>query len=73
MPKKGLFSNEITKCCALCERATKLQDVNTVLCKKRGVVSSEHCCSKFVYDPLKRVPKRITVMAEYSPEDFSIE
>ena len=73
MAKKGMFSNEITKCCALCEKATKLQDVNTVLCRKRGVVSSEYCCAKFSYDPLKRVPRRITVMTDYSPEDFSIE
>ena len=71
--KSGMFSAEITQSCALCEHANHLQDVKFVLCSKKGVVSAEFCCKKFSYDPLKRQPKRIRVLAEYSPDDFSIQ
>ena len=71
--KSGMFSAEITQSCALCEHANHLQDVKFVLCSKKGVGSAEFCCKKFSYDPLKRQPKRIRVLAEYSPDDFSIQ
>ena len=71
--KSGMFSAEITQSCALCEYANHLQDVNYVLCSKKGVVSADFCCKKFCYDPLKRQPKRIRVLGEYSPDDFSIQ
>lgn len=49
------MSNDITKCCALCEYAE-----NTVgedmICLKKGPVHAEYHCRKFRYDPFKRVP-----------------
>ena len=71
--KSGMFSSDITVSCALCEYANHLQDVNFVLCSKKGVVSADFSCKKFSYDPLKRQPKRIRVLAEYSSDDFSIQ
>ena len=48
--------HEIEKVCARCELAAPLVDEDTVLCKKRGVVSASASCRKFRYDPLKRNP-----------------
>lgn len=47
------------KFCKYCERAKSLSDPDTMLCDKRGIVSADHCCRRFRYDPLKRVPKRM--------------
>ena len=44
--------------CAYCEKATVLFDEDSMLCKKKGVVSRDYKCSSFIYDPLKRQPPR---------------
>lgn len=44
--------------CAYCEKASKLFDADTVLCKDKGVVSKGYSCKRFSYDPLKRVPPK---------------
>lgn len=52
-------SEEQTDCCACCEHATRLKgDRLHMVCDKNGVVSSEHACRKFLYDPLKRNASR---------------
>lgn len=50
---------EIEKCCAYCEKSTKLLGEDYVLCQKRGVVAESYRCRKFAYDPMKVVPKRL--------------
>ena len=55
---KKRTDNEITKCCAYCEKATLLPGDDYVLCAKKGVVSPSHVCRRFEYDPMKRIPKR---------------
>ena len=68
-----MFSKDNAQVCALCEHGTQLQNVNHVLCRKKGVVLATYRCRKFAYDPLKREPKRISVLnSGYTPEDFSI-
>lgn len=49
---------EITKCCAYCERSTQLANEEYVLCTKKGVVSQSYLCRRFLYDPMKRRPKK---------------
>jgi hypothetical protein len=44
------------KTCAFCEMGTRMIDEESVLCKKRGPVSSDYTCRKFVFDPLKETP-----------------
>ena len=39
-----------------CELAHCLQDEETMLCDKKGVVIGDHVCRNFRYDPLKRIP-----------------
>jgi hypothetical protein len=31
---------------------------NKVLCEKQGLVDADYACKKWVYDPIKRVPKK---------------
>jgi len=42
--------------CRYCENASPLHDEDEMLCRIRGVVSGDHVCRKFIYDPLKRRP-----------------
>lgn len=50
---------EIEKFCKYCERAKTLSEPDRMLCEKRGIVPSDHCCRRFRYDPLKRAPQRM--------------
>lgn len=44
------------KICAFCENATRMVDEGSVLCSKKGPVSSDFSCRRFVFDPLKESP-----------------
>lgn len=60
--KKKHERPEIERCCARCEHATLLSQFDYILCSKKGIVSDTHVCRRFVYDPLKRDPKRLPVL-----------
>lgn len=60
-----LFRKKIERLCSHCVHAGKI-DGETYLCAKKGIVSCDHHCRKFRYDPLKRVPHRA------KPKDFSL-
>ena len=51
--------NEIEKYCKFCENAKTLSDGDTMLCDRFGIVSASHKCRRFIYDPMKREPKRL--------------
>lgn len=68
-----LFSKTIEPSCAYCQRG-KAVDGETILCKKRGVMTPEDACRSFRYDPLKRIPPR-PVLPDFSrlkEEDFTL-
>ena len=44
--------------CKYCEKSTEIQLTGNMLCPKKGIVAYDYVCSKFKYDPFKRVPKR---------------
>ncbi len=50
---------DIAKCCEFCRFASTIAGTQEMLCERLGVVSKEYACRKFVYDPLKRVPRRL--------------
>ena len=69
----NIFNKNIEPQCAFCEHGTPIGDSNTVLCRKvGGVMHSFSKCKKFKYDPLKREPKHIKLLSDFSKEDFSI-
>ena len=68
-----LFRKNIDPRCAYCERGQQVND-REVACVKKGIVTMEHHCRAFKYDPLKRVPPRpATLKTQHlQEEDFSI-
>ena len=48
---------EDEKICLYCEHAAETYEPGRMLCDCKGIVSSGFRCRKFVYDPLKRVPR----------------
>lgn len=61
---------EIERFCAFCEHASPLIDDTEMLCFHRGVVGKRFTCRKFIYDPLKRQPRRKIVS---EPEQLSMD
>lgn len=71
--KQKLFSEKnYPKVCANCAYGTMTNDMQSVLCMKKGVKEPNESCRKYKYDPLKRVPQKITFFSDYSPEDFML-
>ena len=51
------IKNEISECCAFCERAAFTEDEDVMYCqKKKSNVDAGACCRGFSYDLLKRKP-----------------
>lgn len=71
--KKSLFGKTIDPACIYCSNGQPTQEKGMVLCKRNGPVSLYYSCKRFVYDPLKRVPKRQPKLPDFSAEDFAIE
>jgi hypothetical protein len=68
-----LFRKNIEPACCYCSHGTDLGS-DSVMCIKKGVVSSGYSCPKFSYDPFMRrppEPKKLDVKP-YSEEDFSL-
>ncbi|MCH5204936.1 MAG: hypothetical protein J1F03_09305 [Oscillospiraceae bacterium] len=57
MAKKALFGNNIKPACKYCTLGTPGSG-DTINCSKFGEVKSYDACKKYVYNPLKRVPKK---------------
>ena len=55
--KKKLFGHNIKPSCKYCELGTAMGD-DKIQCSKFGAVKSYDSCKKFVYSPLKRIPKK---------------
>ena len=68
-----IFSKNIEKCCAYCERATKIAFREQVLCPHKGIVDAGFSCRKFLYTPLKRTPHAQVIQTEqFTKEDFEL-
>ncbi len=70
--KNTLFRGEISPACEYCEYGRKASDNVMILCIKKGMVSPRYSCRKFLYSPLKRVPRRQPKLPSFSPEDFKL-
>jgi len=68
-----LFNKKIHPSCSYCEHGARLSE-EEVMCVKRGIMSSNHACRKFVYDPLKRTPPPPAKLntEDYSEDDFKL-
>ncbi len=68
-----LFRKKIEKRCSYCRYGTMLEE-GTALCTKKGVVSADGKCRKFLYDPIKRIPVKEKALdfGKYDGDDFSL-
>lgn len=66
--KNKLFNKNIDCNCEYCDNFT---DVNgEYICKLNREINENGKCRKFIYNPLKRVPKRKPKLPEYDPNEF---
>jgi hypothetical protein len=70
MNGEKLFGANIPPACKYCERILQLLDGESLLCEKRGVVKPANKCRHFVYDPLKRVPKKPMPLQKMEETEF---
>lgn len=68
-----LFRKKIERRCSYCLHSAKLSE-DLLLCSKRGVVPVFGQCSRFKYDPCKRIPARAKTLdfCKYDQEDYSL-
>ncbi len=71
--RQKLYGNHITPACETCANARRSFDGKVMLCPRHGAMPLYEHCRKYVYDPLKRVPRRLPQKAEHSEEEFSLE
>lgn len=57
-------NKEIEKICAFCECSRSTHDKDFLVCSKNGIVHAAYKCRRFIYDPMKRTPKRAPSPAE---------
>lgn len=70
--KPLLFGENIEPSCGYCEFGELNKDGQMVFCEKKGIVNITDSCRKFIYAPLKRIPKRPPVLGGYEDDDFKI-
>lgn len=66
------FSDEIPPACAYCRYGFPTKDAERYLCEKQGVVPPDYSCRRYVYCPLKRIPRRAPKLKSYTREDFML-
>lgn len=66
-----LFKKDIEPSCIYCSHGVRLT-TDKIGCIKHGVVCTADMCSKFSYDPLKRIPPRPKKLNsfKFTDEDF---
>ncbi len=70
--KVSLFGDNIVPACEYCELGQKSKDGTMIECGKQGVVSPYFRCKKFIYSPVKRIPKRSPRRAQLDAKDFTL-
>ncbi|NLP48645.1 MAG: hypothetical protein GX345_06850 [Clostridiales bacterium] len=70
MKKSLLNSKKISPQCSLCVHGKPTPDGLGILCIKKGLMRPDSKCRRFLYDPLKRVPRRQPALPTINPEDF---
>ena len=68
-----LFRKRVSHYCSYCIHAAKIND-DEMICEKKGIVPAANQCSRFRYDPLKRVParKKPQNFDRFQKEDFAL-
>lgn len=72
MSGEKLFGASIAPACKYCEHVMQTFEGDKKLCDKRGVVEPNHKCRSFIYDPLKRIPRRPLPTPKFDGSDFEL-
>lgn len=72
MASEYLFGNNIRPLCRHCEHMIQVLRDDALLCDKHGMVAKDHKCRHFVYDPLKRVPRKPKPLEKYENAEFEL-
>ena len=69
-----IFSANIEPSCAYCVNGALMANCDDdIICQIKGIVSPAFSCSKYRYDPLKRIPpQKIVKLEQFSDGDFDI-
>lgn len=67
------FGRNIAPSCEYCERGRVTKDGKMVLCESKGIVFGKYSCRKFIYSPLKRIPKRRNPIPIPDEKEFSLD
>ena len=67
--KKKKETADIPVACEFCEHAVLINDEENVLCAKKGIIRRGASCRKYVYDPLKRIPKQLPDIPRLTEDD----
>lgn len=70
MKKKLINRKEYPASCAYCEYGRLSPGGLSVLCVKKGIMSPEGKCRKFVYDPTRREPKVPLAVPKADTSDY---
>lgn len=73
MAKKKLFGNRKEPCCGTCAHGKLSASGDTVLCVQGGALPLTHQCRRYVYDPLRRTPKRRPLPEAFDASAFSLD
>lgn len=68
-----LFRKKMPRSCEHCGHGTRICG-DQVLCTKHGVVAVSYKCRHFLYDPCKRIPKKMKTpdFSRFNEEDFRL-
>mgnify|MGYP003296950343 CR=1 FL=1 len=70
--KKKVIGDHIEPKCEYCVHGELSADSIHILCIKKGILEPDYSCKKFIYDALKRTPRRPTEVQQFSAEDFEL-
>ncbi|MDR1631025.1 MAG: hypothetical protein LBS36_12570 [Oscillospiraceae bacterium] len=59
--------------CSYCAHGRACAVEGEILCEKKGIRLADSSCKKFIYDPLKREPKKAPVLPKYDSKEFALE
>ncbi len=68
--KNKLFGKNIVPDCSYCDNA--VFELGIFTCKKSRHIENNQCRA-FSYNPLLRVPRKVSLYGEYNAEDFKLD
>ncbi|MEG0899011.1 MAG: hypothetical protein RSD67_02895 [Oscillospiraceae bacterium] len=72
MARYKYFGENIEPSCEYCKYGKLSMDKKMILCQHKGILVELLACRRFIYDPLKRKPKRQMALPKFDKSDFEL-